>query len=71
MSVSFEIRPAYVSKATTALQLLTVFLALMFTCLPGYINYAMIETFFWVTAFFTVVSGLNYVSRGIKFINNS
>ncbi len=71
MSVSFEIRPAYVSKATTVLQLLTVFLTLMFKCLPGCINYAMIETCFWITAFFTVVSGLNYISRGIKFINNS
>jgi len=71
MSVSFEIRPAYVSKATTVLQLFTVFLALMSRCLPGYINHTMIETCFWITAFFTVVSGLNYISKGIKFINNS
>lgn len=71
MSVSFEIRPAYVSKATTVLQLLTVFLTLMSKCMPGYINHAMIETCFWITAFFTVVSGLNYISRGTKFINNS
>ena len=71
MSVSFEIRPAYVSKATTVLQLFTVFLVLMSRCLPGYINHMMIETFFWITAFFTVVSGLNYISKGIKFINNS
>ncbi|MCK4534492.1 MAG: CDP-diacylglycerol--glycerol-3-phosphate 3-phosphatidyltransferase [Syntrophobacterales bacterium] len=71
MSVSFEIRPAYVSKATTALQLLTVFLVLLSMFIPGYINDMMIVTLFWITAFFTVVSGLNYIFKGIKIINNS
>lgn len=71
MSVSFEIRPAYVSKATTALQLLTVFIVLMSMLMPGYINHMMIVMLFWITAFFTVVSGLNYIFKGIKIINNS
>ncbi|MBW2543885.1 MAG: CDP-diacylglycerol--glycerol-3-phosphate 3-phosphatidyltransferase [Deltaproteobacteria bacterium] len=71
MSVSFEIRPAYVSKATTVLQLLTVFLVLMSMIMPGYINHIMIVRLFWITAFFTVVSGLNYIFKGIKIINNS
>ena len=71
MSVSFEIRPAYVSKATTALQLLTVFLVLLSMFIPGYINDMMIVTLFWITAFLTVVSGLNYIFKGIKIINNS
>ncbi len=71
MSVSFEIRPAYVSKATTALQLLTVFLVLLSMFVPGYINEMMIVTLFWITAFFTVVSGLNYIFKGVKIINNS
>ncbi len=71
MSVSFEIRPAYVSKATTVLQLLTVFLVLMSISIPGYINHMVIVTLFWITAFFTVVSGFNYIFKGIKIINNS
>ncbi|MDO9515454.1 MAG: CDP-alcohol phosphatidyltransferase family protein [Syntrophales bacterium] len=71
MSVPFEIRPTYVSKATTVLQLLTVFLVLVSKCLPGYANPIMIVTLFWGTAFFTVVSGFYYIFKGIKFINNS
>ncbi|MBN2538992.1 MAG: CDP-diacylglycerol--glycerol-3-phosphate 3-phosphatidyltransferase [Deltaproteobacteria bacterium] len=71
MSVSFEIRPAYVSKATTFLQLLTVFLVLVSMWLPEYGNHMMIVTLFWITAFFTVVSGFNYIFRGIKIINSS
>lgn len=71
MSVSLEIRPAYVSKATTVLQLLTVFLVLMSISIPGYINHMVIMTLFWITAFFTVVSGFNYIFKGIKIINNS
>ena len=71
MSVPFEIHPTYVSKATTVLQLLTVFLVLMFKCLPGYTNPLMIMTLFWGTAFFTVVSGFYYIFKGVKVINNS
>ncbi len=71
MSVSFEIAPSFVSKATTVAQLLTVFLALIARCMPGYIDHTMIETVFWIAAIFTVISGLDYISRGIKFINNS
>jgi len=71
MSVSFEIAPSFVSKATTVIQLLTAFLALVTRCMPGYINYPTIVTVFWVAAFFTIISGLDYISRGIKFINNS
>jgi len=71
MSVPFEIRPTYVSKATTVLQLLTVFLVLVSKCLPGYTNPLMIVMLFWGTAFFTVVSGFYYIFKGIKFINNS
>jgi len=71
MSVSFEIRPTYVSKATTVLQLLTVFLVLLSKCLPGYDYHLMIVSLFWVTAFFTTVSGFYYIFKGIRFINNS
>ncbi|MBW2560852.1 MAG: CDP-diacylglycerol--glycerol-3-phosphate 3-phosphatidyltransferase [Deltaproteobacteria bacterium] len=71
MSVPFEIRPTYVSKATTVLQLLTVFLVLVSKWLPGYTNPTMSMTLFWSTAFFTVVSGFYYIFKGIKFINNS
>ncbi len=71
MSVSFEIRPIYISKATTVLQLMTVLLVLIHKCLPVYDNHTIIVTLFGVTAFFTVVSGFYYIFKGIKFINNS
>jgi cardiolipin synthase len=71
MSVPFEIRPTYVSKATTVLQLLTILLVLVSKRLPGYAGPIMIVTLFWSTAFFTVVSGFYYIFKGIKFINNS
>jgi len=71
MSVPFEIRPTYVSKATTVLQLLTVFLVLVSKWLPGYTNPLVIMTLFWSTAFLTVVSGFYYIFKGVKFINNS
>ncbi len=70
MSVSFEIRPTYVSKVTTLLQILTVFLVLAFKCLPEYENTIMISTAFWTTACFTVVSGLYYIFKGVRFINH-
>lgn len=69
MSVSFDIKPVYVSKATTLFQILTVSLVLMSKCFPSFMDYVVIEVFFWLTAIFTVISGFNYLCKGIKFIN--
>lgn len=70
MSVSFEIRPAFVSKVTTVLQLLTVFLVLGLRCLTEDFSCQSIEMVYWVTALVTIISGLNYVAKGVKFINS-
>lgn len=70
MSISVEIRPAFVSKVTTALQLITVLLSLSALCLPGGIREMWLLPFYWATAFVTIVSGLNYMARGMKIINN-
>lgn len=70
MSISFEIRPAFVSKVTTLFQFLTVCLVLVFKELPDYINSAAIITLYWVTALLTIASGFNYIFRGIKLINS-
>lgn len=69
MSVSFEIKPAFISKVTTLFQILTVFLVLISKCFPSFANYGIIEIFFWLTAIVTVISGFHYLHRGIKFIN--
>lgn len=71
MSVSFEIRPAFVSKVTTALQLLTILFVLLLECLPKDFYCRLVEVVYWVTALFTVISGLNYVAKGVKFINST
>jgi cardiolipin synthase len=70
MSISVEIRPAFVSKVTTALQLITVLLALTLKCLPWAVDGVWSLSFYWITAFFTIISGLNYMSRGLKLINH-
>ena len=71
MSISFEIRPAFVSKVTTVFQFLTIFLVLAFKDLPGYLNPEVIKFIYLATALLTVISGFNYVFRGIKLINGN
>jgi cardiolipin synthase len=71
MSVPFEIKPALISKATTALQIGTVFFALLYKAVTHDLNYDWILTLFWLTALFTVASGLVYIIRGIKIINRT
>ncbi|MEI7670918.1 MAG: CDP-diacylglycerol--glycerol-3-phosphate 3-phosphatidyltransferase [Deltaproteobacteria bacterium] len=71
MSFSVEIRPLFISKITTAVQLTTVLLALFARCLTVGIDPMLLHAIYWATAFFTVVSGLQYLSRGLKLINDA
>jgi cardiolipin synthase len=71
MSISFDIRPAFVSKVTTVLQLLTIFSVLVLRYLPGSFYWELVEVAYWATAFFTIVSGVHYVTKGVRFINSS
>ncbi len=66
MSIPYEIRPSFVSKITTALQLFTVLFFLLFRITPAYIDYRWLIALQWLTALFTIISGLNYMVRGIK-----
>ena len=71
MSIPYEIRPAFISKMTTAIQLMTVLFALMFQILPAAFDYQWMMFLHWLTAFFTIVSGLNYMFRRVKLGNAS
>lgn len=72
MSVTYEIKPVFVSKITTALQIATVFLALFFKTFSfPMINYDLIKIISWMTASFTIISGLVYIFKGIKFLNHT
>ncbi len=70
LSIPFEIRPVFVGKITTALQILTVFLALAYKALGGD-GHPLVEHFLqWLTVGFTILSGFHYIRRGIKAINH-
>jgi cardiolipin synthase len=72
MSVTYEIKPVFVSKVTTTLQIATVFFALLLkTVTYDRISYDWIMILSWLTALFTVLSGLIYIIKGIKFINRT
>jgi cardiolipin synthase len=72
MSVTYEIKPVFVSKITTTLQIATVFFALLLkTVTYDRISYDWIVILSWLTASFTVFSGLIYIIKGIKFINRT
>lgn len=66
MSIPYEIRPSLVSKITTALQLLTVLVFLLSRIPPVLIDYRWLIAVQWITVLFTIMSGLNYMFRGIK-----
>jgi cardiolipin synthase (CMP-forming) len=69
ISVPYVIKPAFVGKVTTALQISTIFLALSFQAFSHDISYDWIRILCWLTGIFTVASGLTYINRGIKIIN--
>lgn len=71
MSISVEIRPTYISKVTTALQLFAILVALSIKCLPWAIHGMWPLTLYWITALFTILSGLNYMARGVALINRN
>lgn len=66
-SHTLEIRPSLASKLTTTFQLCTVIFALWgvyLGSLPNFLGFLI-----WATALVTVVSGLQYIARGIRIFN--
>ncbi|MGD0275568.1 MAG: CDP-diacylglycerol--glycerol-3-phosphate 3-phosphatidyltransferase [Syntrophales bacterium] len=70
MGISYEIKPVFVSKVTTTLQIITVFAVLTLKCLPGIFTPLWIHGLFWISAVFTMVSGMDYMIIWIKMINH-
>ncbi len=70
MSIPYKISPSFIGKITTTLQLFTLVSFLMFRILPGMIDYIWLLVLQWITVLFTVISGLNYMLRGIR-LNSS
>ena len=71
LSVSFEIKPILISKITTALQIMTVLLVLVLKSLPGSFDYSWILFLYWITALFTIISGLKYIAVGMRHHNHA
>lgn len=71
MSVTYEIKPAIVGKVTTALQIATIFFALLYKSFTHDFGNHWIIGLCWATALLTVISGLVYIIRGIRILNKS
>jgi cardiolipin synthase (CMP-forming) len=67
--VDFSFDPAKISKWATASQILTVFLAILRELIP--FSFWILLASCWLTAIFTVASGLVYLSRGLRLLNSS
>ncbi len=73
MSVPYEIKPVFISKITTALQIGTLFLALFLKSFTfNAIDYSqLLRCLSWLTALFTILSGLVYIFKGVNILNRS
>ena len=69
MSIPVNIRPTFISKITTALQLSTVLMVLYTRSMPDSFNEVWHTALFWLTALLTIISGLDYMMRGQKLMN--
>jgi len=70
MSVDLEIKPSFVSKINTMLQLVTIFFALLLKMDGAEKHFHGAFMFVcWLTAIFTVISGADYLQKGMKLIN--
>ena len=69
MSVELEIKPSYVSKINTTLQLATIFFALLLKVGDGGRHFReAFSVLCWLTAVFTAISGGDYILKGMKLI---
>jgi len=69
ISIQFDVKPALVSKVTTAFQFLTVLVAMASLASPIHFSSNLMSVVYWITAILTVVSGFTYIVRGIKILN--
>lgn len=71
MSIPVKIKPLFVSRVTTALQLITVLSALSSRYLPGQVDASWLLVVYWATTCLTIVSGIGYMAQGVALINRT
>ncbi len=70
MSIDLEVKPSYVSKINTTLQLVAIFVSLLLKVGGGEKHFREVFVFIcWLTAAFTVISGGDYLVKGMKLVN--
>jgi len=68
-NIRFRVSPSLISKATTYLQIATVMLVLLD---PDAQELVMAKlTLYWITAIFTIVSGLHYIYSGVSMLQEA
>jgi cardiolipin synthase len=70
MGKKIAIKPSLVSKCTTVVQLLTIFLILLDNQF-AIREWVILWPFYWITAFLTITSGLDYIIKGLKMLQES
>jgi len=63
MKKEVRVQPSVVSKATTWLQVITIILAIL-----SLERVIFLEVVIWLTALFTIISGFQYIYRGVRLI---
>ena len=71
MSIAYEIKPAVISKMTTALQIATIFFTLLHREFFSDYGKFWLNWLFLATAVITVLSCLVYIVRGVRILNQS
>ncbi len=66
IKADIEIRPRIISKCTTVVQLLTIFVILL--NFENAYNYYIINILYYTTVAFTIISGLHYVYIGLNIL---
>jgi cardiolipin synthase len=64
----FKAMPSIIGKATTFLQLLVVVLSLVFKIYS--IKTPWVQVLYWMTAGFTLASGIQYIARGTRIVGD-
>ncbi len=69
--INFTMKPSLVSKYTTFFQFLTIIWALFTLQINFYYSFYITSALIWITVCLTVISGLHYLSVGVKILQNN
>lgn len=65
-NVKYKVKPAVISKCTTVFQSLTIIAALV--NLVYFTPFYILISLYWITAVFTIVSGIHYLYKGLNLL---